>query len=159
MRVLAAACRKTDDENDGFLSKSEFKSIASTIFTKTSKLGRDEVAWLTNNLKGRNPKHIMYAGEESAKEGDASARAGARTPLTSCSGEVHGRRAKQVSLGEHKEDARLRRHPNRARVWGPRAKGFTGGGSPPTAPPLARFRRRSTLLRCARKTSAYYPLH
>ncbi|GMI30423.1 hypothetical protein TeGR_g13149 [Tetraparma gracilis] len=60
MRVLAAACRKTDDENDGFLSKSEFKSIASTIFTKTSKLGRDEVAWLTNNLKGRNPKHIMY---------------------------------------------------------------------------------------------------
>jgi hypothetical protein len=60
MRVLAAACRKTDTNNATYLSKSEFKSIASTLFSKTSSLSRDEVRWLLENLKGRNPRHIMY---------------------------------------------------------------------------------------------------
>jgi hypothetical protein len=69
--------------------------------------------------------------------------------VRACEASERAKRANERS--EHKEDSHLRRHPNRAQVGGPRAKGFTGGGVSPRQPPrLPASGAEGHVLRCAR---------
>jgi hypothetical protein len=75
-------------------------------------------------------KKVLFCGRSGSQEGLEGAPAKQHTVLVGAS-----------STAGASEAAYRRRehHPNRARVWGARAKGFTGGVSP-RQPPHARFR-------------------
>jgi hypothetical protein len=83
--------------------------------------------------EGRVRRFYGRGGDRARRGGDRARRGGDR-----------------AKRGRRKTLLRCARWKQASQVWGPRAKGFTGGGLPPTAPSLARFRCGRTPLHCAR---------